>query len=157
VILRELRPSAIVVSRSVFHAKEESMPTSTAQDPVAVRRGIDGANQRFEELFNGGDAAGAAREVYTRDARILPPGAAMVQGRDSIAEFWTVAVQQMGIRHVELSTIDLQPLGEQAIEIGRAHLTLSSGDEASAKYVVVWKQEDGRWRWDVDIWNMDGA
>ena len=133
------------------------MPTSTAQDPAAVRLGIDGTNHRFEEVFNRGDAAGAAREVYTRDARILPPGAAMVQGRDSIAEFWAAAVQQMGIRRVELSTIDLQPLGEQAIEIGRARLTVSSGDVASAKYVVVWKQEDGRWRWDVDIWNMDGA
>lgn len=133
------------------------MPTSTAQDPAAVRHGIDGTNQRFEEVFNRGDAAAAAREVYTRDARILPPGAAMVQGRDSIAEFWAAAAQLMGIRRVELSTIDLQPLGEQAIEIGRARLTVSSGDEASAKYVVVWKQEDGRWRWDVDIWNMDSA
>jgi ketosteroid isomerase-like protein len=34
---------------------------------------------------------------------------------------------------------------------------VGSGEEASAKYVVVWKQEDGRWRWDVDIWNMDSA
>ena len=133
------------------------MPTSTAQDPVAVRHGIEGTNQRFEELFNQGDAAAAARAVYSRDARVLPPGAAMVQGRDSIAEFWTAAAQQMGIRRVELTTIDLQPVGEQAIEIGRARLTLGSGDEATAKYVVVWKQEDGRWRWDVDIWNMDTA
>ena len=131
------------------------MPTSTAQDPAAVRGDIDGTNRRFEELFNRGDAAGAAREVYTRDARILPPGAAMVQGRESIAEFWAGAVQQMGIRRVELSTVDFQPLGEQAVEIGRARLTVGSGDEATAKYVVVWKQEDGRWRWDVDIWNMD--
>jgi ketosteroid isomerase-like protein len=133
------------------------MPTSTAQDPAAVRHGIDGSNRRFEEVFNRGDAAGAAREVYTRDARILPPGAAMLQGRESIAEFWAGAVQQMGIRRVELSTVDLQPVGEQAIEVGRARLTVSSGEEATAKYVVVWKQEDGRWRWDVDIWNMDSA
>ena len=133
------------------------MSTLTAQDPAAIRHGIDGSNRRFEELFNRGDAAGAAREVYTRDARILPPGAAMLQGRESIADFWAGAVQQMGIRRVELSTVDLRPAGEQAIEIGRARLTVGGGEEATAKYVVIWKQEDGRWRWDVDIWNMDSA
>jgi ketosteroid isomerase-like protein len=133
------------------------MTISTAQDPAAVRHGIDQTNRRFEELFNAGDVAGAARETYTRDAYALPPGAPMQEGRDSIANFWVAAAQQMGIRRVQLSTLDLQPAGEQAFEIGRAQLTLGSGQEASVKYVVVWKQEDGRWRWHVDIWNSDSA
>jgi uncharacterized protein (TIGR02246 family) len=131
------------------------MSTSVAQDVTAIRRGIDETNRRFENGFNRGDAAGAAREAYTRDARVLPPGSEMVQGRDRIAEFWAAAVQQMGVQQVALSTVEVQPLGDGAYEIGRATLALAGGQQATAKYVVIWKQEDGRWRYHVDIWNMN--
>ncbi len=49
--------------------------------------------------------------------------------------------------------------GDGAIEIGRATITAGAGDEAQtameAKYVVHWKQEDGRWKWNIDIWNAN--
>ncbi len=110
-------------------------------------------------MFNRGDAAGAARQLYTRAARILPPGAETVQGRDGIAKYWAAAAAapQTGVRRVELSTLDLQPLGDGAYEIGRATLTLAGGQRATPKYVVLWKQEDGAWRRHVDIWNTDTA
>lgn len=122
---------------------------------VDARTHIDEANRRFVDAFNGGDVAGAAQGVYTKNARILPPGAAMVEGRDAITAFWGQAVQQLGVRSVTLATVDLQMLGDGAVEIGRATLTLQDGTVVPAKYVVVWKQEDGRWRWDIDIWNMN--
>jgi ketosteroid isomerase-like protein len=131
----------------------------TASDTDALQRGIDETNHRFEDGFNHGDPASAARQFYTRDARILPPGAEIVQGRDRIAEFWAAAAAapQMGVRRVELSTLDLQPLGDWVYTIGRAMLTLAGGQRATPKYVVVWKQEDGAWRRHVDIWNTDTA
>src|SRR5882762_191196 len=64
---------------------------------------------------------------------------------------------QTGVRRVELSTLDLQPLGDGAYEIGRATLTLASGQRVTPRYFVVWKQEDGAWRRREDIWNMDTA
>jgi len=136
-----------------------NMSTTFVQDVTAMRHGIDETHRRFEDAFNRGDAAGAARQLYTRDARILPPGAAMVDGRDRIAEYWAAAAAapQMGVRRVDLSTLDLQPLGDGAYEIGRATLTLAGGQRVSPRYVVVWKQEDGAWRRRVDIWNMDTA
>jgi uncharacterized protein (TIGR02246 family) len=135
------------------------MSTTATQNLTAIRRGIEETTHRFEDAFNRGDAAGAARQFYTRDARILPPGAEMVQGRDRIAEFWATAAAapQMGVRRVDLSTLDLQPLGDEAYEIGRATLTLAGGQRATPKYVAVWKYEDGAWRRHVDIWNMDTA
>jgi ketosteroid isomerase-like protein len=135
------------------------MSTTVTQNITAIRRGIDETTHRFEDAFNRGDAAGAARQLYTRDARILPPGAEMVQGRDRIAEFWATAAAapQMSVRRVELSALDLQPLGDEAYEIGRATLTLAGGRRATPKYVAVWKYEDSAWRRHVDIWNMDTA
>ena len=133
------------------------MSTTVAQDLATIRQGIDETHRRFEDAFNHGDAASAARQLYTRDARILPPGSEMVQGRDRIAEYWAAAAAapQMGVRRVELSTLDLQPLSDGSYEIGRATLTLAGGQRATPKYVVVWKHQDGAWRRHVDIWNMD--
>ena len=135
------------------------MPTTLGQDLTAIRGGVDETSRRFEEAFNRGDAAGAARLFYTRSARVLPPGVEMMQGLDRIADYWAAAAAapQMGVRRVELTTLELQPLGDGAYEIGRATLTLAGGQRVMPKYVVVWKQEDGAWRRHVDIWNMDTA
>jgi uncharacterized protein (TIGR02246 family) len=122
------------------------------RDVAGMGRGIEESNRAFEEAFNRGDAAGAARDVYTSEATILPPGGDMVQGRDEIARFWAGA-QQGGIRRVKLSTVRLEPTGDGACEIGRASLTVGDGQEVQVKYVVLWKHEDQRWRWHVDIWN----
>jgi uncharacterized protein (TIGR02246 family) len=135
------------------------MPTTVGQDLTAIRGGVDETSRRFEDALNRGDAAGAARLFYTRDARVLPPGAQMVQGLEKIAEYWAAAAAspQVGVRRVELTTLDLQPLGDGAYEIGRATLTLAGGQRVMPKYVVIWKQEDAAWRRHVDIWNMDTA
>ena len=45
--------------------------------------------------------------------------------------------------------------GDGVFEVGRADLILGDGQKATVKYVVMWKQEDGDWKWDVDIWNMN--
>ena len=118
--------------------------------------GIAETNRAFEAAFRRGDHAGAAREVYTRDARVMPPGAPTVIGVDAAAEFWPAAARQLGIVEVALATDDLQPMGDGAYEVGHATLTLAGGQQVVAKYVVIWRQEDGRWRWHVDIWNLDG-
>jgi ketosteroid isomerase-like protein len=132
------------------------MATTMSQDTSAMRQGIDATNRGFEAAVRGGDPVAAAQETYTADARILPPGAPMIEGRDAIAGFWTAAGQQLGITGVQLATLDLQPMGDGAYEIGRATLSLASGQSVEAKYVVIWRQEEGKWRWHVDMWNMDG-
>ena len=133
------------------------MSTTMTQDIAAVRRAVDEANRRFEDGFSRGDPASGAREVYAADARVLPPDGEMVRGRDNIAQFWTAAAQQMGVRRVELQTVELEPMGDHAYEIGRATLTLGGGQQAKVKYVVIWKQEGGRWKIQVDTWNSNPA
>ena len=122
-------------------------------DNDTARAGIDATNRRFEAAFDAGDPAAAARAVYTRDARVLPPDLPIVRGVSAIADFWVGAVQQLGATAVRLSTRELEIHGDSAHEVGEATLTLADGD-AHAKYVVLWKREDGEWRWDVDIWNL---
>jgi ketosteroid isomerase-like protein len=53
----------------------------------------------------------------------------------------------------ELAIVHAEPAGDGVVEIGRADLTVADGQVVTVKYVVHWKQEDGGWKWNVDIWN----
>ena len=96
-------------------------------------------------------------KVYTASARILPPGAAMIGGREQIKAFWKQAIAGMAIKSATLTTVDAEQAGDVILEIGQAGLTLAGGQSVDVKYVVHWKQEDGRWKWNVDIWNLNQA
>lgn len=119
------------------------------------RKAAQQADQAFMDRFNSGDIHGAANGVYTKDAVILPPGADMVRGRDEIARFWQAAAEEMNITRVELSTVSFEEAGDHAHQIGRAILTLKDTSQVEAKYVVIWKREEGEWRWHIDIWNLN--
>jgi ketosteroid isomerase-like protein len=101
----------------------------------------------------------ALDDIYTAEARILPPGAPMISGREAIKEFWSNLIQSVNARSGALASIDVMSAGDGVVELGRA--TLKVGPEGQAatemevKYVVYWRQEDGRWKWHVDIWNQN--
>jgi len=113
---------------------------------------IAAVNKAFVEAFKKGDAAGAAA-VYTVDAWALPPGSPPVIGRQAIQGIWQGALDG-GIKAVELETLELEFQGDAAFEVGQGLLLLANGQVADrAKYIVVWKRENGEWKWHRDIWN----
>lgn len=113
------------------------------------------ANDLFNVEVFGKRNFGALDRIYTADARILPPGAPMISGRDGVKEFWSAAIQALDAKSAVLTTVDLTEAGDGLVEIGAATLTAGSGAQIEAKYVVYWRQEDGHWKWHVDIWNMN--
>ena len=116
--------------------------------------GMAATNRIFEEEVVGRRDFGALDRVYTRDARILPPGAAMIEGLDAIKDFWRSSVEGMDVTVVRLITLDVTPLGDTAIEVARGEIETRGGAAPiPIKYVVAWKREAGSWRWHVDIWN----
>lgn len=101
----------------------------------------------------------ALDDVYTVDACVLPPGGPMVSGRKAIREFFPGLVASMHAKSVALSSVELLPSGDGVVEIGAAAVTVQPPGEAASvvhcKYVVYWREEDGRWKWRLDIWNMN--
>ena len=99
----------------------------------------------------------ALEEIYTSGARILPPGAPMISGRPGIRDFWSGMARAMNAESAVLESVDVMPAGEGAVEIGRAVINVEPEGQAASqlevKYVVYWQQENGRWKWHVDIWN----
>lgn len=92
-------------------------------------------------------------DLYTGDAKILPPGGDTISGKTAIGAFWKGAYE-LGIKRAKLETVEAEPAGDQIIEVG--NFTLYGADESEldkGKYVVIWRQEAGEWKLHRDIWN----
>lgn len=123
--------------------------------PDAVLAAMRRTNEIFNSEVAGKQNMDALDLVYTAAARILPPGAPMIQGREPIKAFWKQAIAAMDVKSAVLATVDAELAGDTVVEIGRADLTLGSGQAVEVKYVVHWKQDGGTWKWHVDIWNLN--
>jgi uncharacterized protein (TIGR02246 family) len=125
---------------------------------MTARESIGSAVAAFCEAFNGGDAAGVAAH-YTSDARILPPGASSIDGRQGIQEFWQGFIDAK-VADLTLSTDEIEDFGSQAVEIGIASASAPGEGDArvqlAGKYIVLWKKDaSGTWQMHRDIWNWD--
>ncbi len=119
-----------------------------------VRAEIDTVNSQFVDGAGRGDFE-AMGGVYTEDARILPPGQPMIQGRAAIQEFWASAAQALGMTGVDLATEVLETQGDTAEEIGAYTIHGGGGVLDQGKYVIVWKRTDDWCRYYCDIWNSN--
>jgi uncharacterized protein (TIGR02246 family) len=124
------------------------------------RAEIAAVNRAFEDAARKGDAETMA-SLYTADGIALPPDAAMVKGRDNIKQLWASVISGMGLKSVNLGTLDLEVAGDTACEVGEATLRLEprggQATNAVVKYVVVWKRVGGQWKLHRDIWNAAPA
>jgi ketosteroid isomerase-like protein len=122
-----------------------------------IKRSMQSTNDLFNSEVFGKRNFAALDDIYTRNARILPPGAPMISGREAIKKFWSDLVQSANATSAVLASVDVMPVGDGAVEIGKATLTVEPPGQTAAqmevKYMVYWQQEDGRWKWHVDIWN----
>jgi ketosteroid isomerase-like protein len=127
----------------------------TALDEIKIA--MAATNEIFNQEVFGKRNFSALDEIYTTDAYILPPGGPMVSGRPGITEFWSNLVQSVNASAAVLRSIDVMPAGDGVVEIGQATLAIQPEGQAASelvvKYVVYWRQEDGKWKWHVDIWN----
>ena len=124
-----------------------------------IRRGMAKTNELFNTEVFAKRNFDALAQIYTANARVLPPGAPMISGQVAIRKFWSDLITSVNAKSAVLESIDVIPAGDDVIEIGRATLGVApegqSPSQMEVKYVVHWKQEDGLWKWQTDIWNMD--
>lgn len=118
-----------------------------------VRKAVEAANSEFRAAVLAGDAQKLS-ELYTANARIIPPRAPIASGRAAIAEFWQGMIAT-NVKDLVLETHDVEAAGGLAIEDGTVIITAADGTTSSSRYVVVWKSEGGTWKLHRDIWNSD--
>jgi uncharacterized protein (TIGR02246 family) len=124
---------------------------------ASARKAIEANLKSFVIAFNKGDAAGVAAN-YATNAKLLPPNGAIVEGRQNIQTFWQGGIDA-GLKIWSLTTVDVTPAGNLAIETGKYVTTVpAAGDTTTSdegKYVVVWQRQGRGWKIIRDIFNSD--
>ncbi len=125
---------------------------------MTTRESIEAVGKTLCERANAGNGAGVA-ELYTEDAALLPPGAARLDGREAIQQFWQ-GMLDAGVRDISVATQEVEEAGDSAVEVGTISATAPGDGDArvalTGKYIVVYRRDGGgNWRLHRDIWNFD--
>ncbi len=119
-----------------------------------AKAAIAESNQAFGESWGTGDSTKFAN-CYASDAVLNAPNMPAMTGTAAITGFFS-AGYKWGTRNVALKTNEVFGTKDCVVETGTYELFMEnnvSGDKG--KYIVMWKEENGKWKMYRDVWNSD--
>ena len=138
-----------------FSHDNTTQQTSAEFSLDSARKSIDEQNAAFQKAFENSDSIGIAN-LFTSDAKMMMPGAPSIVGRPAITSIVAMFIK-MNLRR-EAKTIEVWGNDDLLAEEGTVSLFDQKGGELEhAKYLVIWKKEDGQWKLFRDMWNTDLA
>jgi len=141
-------------SRASPPTEPAAVVDATAFDLAAARKVIEGNNLRFTQAHVSGDQA-TIDAMFTADAKSLPPGADPVVGRDAISKL-TADYLAYGVHEFTEETTDFYGNADLLIDQGNYRMVYGKDRVVeTGKYLNVWKQEDGVWKIQTNIWNTN--
>jgi len=126
---------------------------SAPQSAVAqnAKAEITAAAETMEVAFNSRDAA-TLTALYAETALVMPPGVEPLKGHEAIRAMWDSLDESAPT--LDLTTTDVMPMGDLAVETGRWSMTAPDGSHADhGSYLAVWKKTDDGWKMIRDTWN----
>jgi ketosteroid isomerase-like protein len=134
-------------------AIKDSTATNTF-DLAAAKNAINEGDKTFSEAIIKGDSVTAAN-LYASDANMFPPNMPKAENQQQIMNVLG-AFARMGIKSFNLESTNVFGGPEYVIEEGKYTIGDGKGKNMDeGKFVVVWKQEDGKWKLYRDIWNSN--
>jgi ketosteroid isomerase-like protein len=136
--------------------KTRDVVGTTPEQVTEWKKQIGRNNTRYLKLYKERNMDGIAA-MYTPDCRFMPAGFPIQEGPNGISGFWSKAVE-LGFYSLWFETVELMgPIdNEFACERCRYVFHDDQGHELQiGKYIVVWKNIDGTWKYHWDIWNPD--
>jgi ketosteroid isomerase-like protein len=132
-------------------AKKDSTATF---DIAAVKSAIADANKAFGDAVVKGDSVAIA-DLYTSDANMLPPNMPKAENHQAILGM-AGGLARMGIKSFSLESTDVYGDPDMVVEEGKYTVGDAKGKALDeGKYIVLWKQENGKWKLYRDIWNSN--
>ena len=127
---------------------------SATFDITAVKSAIADANKAFSDAVIKGDSTALA-DLYTSDANMLPPNMPKAENHEAILGM-AGGLVRMGIKSFSLESTDVYGDPDMVVEEGKYTVGDDKGKAVDeGKYIVLWKQENGKWKLYRDIWNSD--
>ena len=126
----------------------------TPFDLDATRQLIARENERFTKAHLTGDIA-TIDAMFAPDATSYPPGAAAVTGIRALHDF-TVEYLKAGLSEFREETTDFYGNAEYVVDAGTYVVTFGPDHVTErGKYMNVWKQVNGTWKVQSNMWNSD--
>ena len=149
-------PMALLVALNIVSCKDADKATAATStfNMDSVKSAIAASNKSYGECFAKGDSTGFVSH-YTKDACIYVSNMPRMCSPAAIAGFFNMGCK-MGIKGLDLTTEELIGGKDGVAEIGKYNMKDSAGNSMDkGKFIVVWKEEDGKWKMHRDIWNSD--
>ena len=148
----------IVVITALFSScANEPAKTETAASAFSLdsaKAAIAASNKVFSACFASGDSTAFAN-CYTSDACINVTGMPRMCGTGAITAFFNGG-RKMGLTNVALTTEEVMGGKDAVVEVGKYEMFVGNNVSAEkGKFIVVWKEENGKWKMHRDIWNSD--
>lgn len=124
----------------------------------AILAAIEKRSRTFERHFAAADARQLVEDYFVADdlkPLASPPGGTPpVVGRAALSAMFSAQFE--GVRAIRLEALHVEAATTQAFELGRAHLALRAGGEATGRYTVLWVNTSDGWRAKIDFFATDG-
>lgn len=120
----------------------------------SVKAAITASNAAFDKSWATGDSV-AFGNLYTSDGWLSAPNMNRMTGTAAITGFFSGGYA-LGIRNGKLTTEEVMGGPEVVSESGKYIISDSAGKTMDqGKYMVLWKQENDKWKMYRDMWNSD--
>lgn len=99
--------------------------------------------------------------VYADDARVFPPNAPLVTGKEAIRKLFAELFASPGFEiDWEVTRVEVSRAGDLGYVVGTHKVTVNDAEgnpvTDRGKWIAIWKkQADGTWKCIEDIWNSD--
>jgi uncharacterized protein (TIGR02246 family) len=98
-------------------------------------------------------------KFYAKDGSVVWPDQPPAKGHAAIRASWKKAYKASPGMYLDFRPTHIEIAGDMASDFGLVHFKPSAkpGDtQNTAKYLVVWKREQGAWKVLYDCWNWNG-
>jgi len=130
-----------------------AMTACGQQSPSTDTAALEARSDAWESALNAADVD-ALVDLYTEDARLLPPGDKMTSGRDGVRAAFGGMIDA-GISG-ETTRVETTVNGDIGYIVGTFSLTSGGEAAGSGKYIETWRRgDDGLWLIANDIYNND--
>jgi|GEM_PF-2264970 len=140
--------SALALSLALF------TPVAHAQS----QPDLDDLRSRYEVATNANDGAAVAA-LHASDARVLPPGSDMLDGREAIEQHFSQRFEMTSPSDFQITSTQTRELGDAQLDYGTYSMnaTIPGGQALSVTgdYMAVIEERDGEWLITLQIFNED--
>jgi uncharacterized protein (TIGR02246 family) len=128
-----------------------TLPHPALAQGADVRAEAEKMDQAWQKAYNAGDAA-ALTALYTKDAKVMAPGAEAASGTKAIQALFEADVAQKAKN--TLTQEDVVGFGDYALETGKYVATSADGKHVDhGSFMTLLKKADGGWKIHRDTWN----